>query len=232
MPSNQQSTRLAVRGYTLPEVMVTVFIVSLVIIGVIGFTRFGLNLYAYETGRLKVNRDIRTFTQQMATNAEYANGFALFKSFTGDRSSGTDATGNPVSTKLKDGDSGDFLVLYSVYSDPNTGAEQIQRLIGYYRDPSDSNDPTSPGPVRKFDTGNFPPSSLPLCTLLDTYQKAENHSGNPIVVQLATGSTANNGLLFYDFKESSIMIKGQITESGSLNENAVNTYNFTVSPRG
>jgi prepilin-type N-terminal cleavage/methylation domain-containing protein len=233
MHSNLQFTRLAARGYTLPEVLVTVAIVSLVSIGVIGFTRQGINMYSYDAGRLRVNRDIRTFTQEMATNAEYANYFALFQNFTNARSSGNDTGGNPVNANLHDGQSGDFVVLVFANTDLTTGATKISRLIGYYRDPGDPTDPTSIGPVRKFDKPVSPPSTAALCTLLDTVAIAPTSTAhtNGAVIQLATGCAAN-GLLFYNYKDHSVMIKGQITETGSLTQNAVNTYNFTVSPRG
>jgi hypothetical protein len=67
-----------------------------------------------------------------------------------------------------------------------------------------------------------------------------NQSTNPIVVQLAQAlavGTSNTEGLFYDFKDRSVMVRGQIIETGSgsatdVNRRAVNTYNFAVSPRG
>jgi hypothetical protein len=140
------------------------------------------------------------------------------------------------------------MLLVTTTTDPATGTSYITKFIGYYRDASG----TAPGPVRKFSVAipNVDPTTLgtaPIASLLNTYMPTANQSTNPIVIQLAdglavgvdpvTGSTTNG--LFYDFFDHSAMVRGQIIETSSGNANdtsanrrAVNTYNFTVSPRG
>ena len=100
--------------------------------------------------------------------------------------------------------------------------------------------------MRKF-TVNISPSvdpttlgATPMATLLNSNVPTANQSTYPIVVQLAQAlavGTSNTEGLFYDFKDRSVMVRGQIIETGSgsandVNRRAVNTYNFAVSPRG
>lgn len=231
------------RGFTLVEIMVSVTIVGLVIVGAIGLVVQTLKTYYYDSARIRINRDIRTFTQDMDTDAAYSNYFLIFPNF-------TSRTQNSGANDyiLADGESGDFLLLVSTTTNAATGTSYITKFIGYYRDASG----TAAGPVRKFTVSipNVNPATLgatPIATLLNTYMPTANQSTNPIVIQLAdglalgidptTGSTTNG--LFYDFYDHSAMVRGQIIETMSGNANdtsanrrAVNTYNFTVSPRG
>jgi hypothetical protein len=193
-----------------------------------------LYVYYYDTGRILVNQDIRSFTQHMDTDAAYANYFMIFPDFTTRAAAGKDAY-------VSDGNSGDFLVLVSTMTCsqndvPVTGLiagnNYITNLIGYYRDATSS----TTGPVRRFSAAvpYVNPTTLggaPISTLLNTYMPTSNASSNPIIIQLAQGLA--NGTLFYDFQDHSVMVRGQIIESGGQgNRKAVNTYNFSISPRG
>ena len=120
----------------------------------------------------------------------------------------------------------------------------LQGTDEFYRDPADPAHPdTSLGPVRRFDVLISPsvavgsttntgvtPAVYTMYDLLNLYQPTSSAHTNPRVIQLAQG--LSNGTLFYNFLDRSIMIKGQIQEQGNLVKKAVNTYNFTVSPRG
>jgi len=219
------------RGFTLVEILVATTIMGLVAAGAISFGIQSLNIYHYDAGRLLVNKDIRSFTQEMTSNAVYSNYFRIYPNFTS-RSS-TDDDGVTSDLSVRDGESGDFLVLFFDNTNTTTGVKTITRIIGYYRDPADPSDPASSGPVRKFDVTLNPAvdaASTTLASLLDTYAPTSGAHTNPTVVQLAQG--LSNGSLFYDFKDRSVMIKGQIIETGNQMRRAVNTYNFTVSPRG
>jgi hypothetical protein len=217
------------------EVMVSLGIIALTMTGVVAFTYQALNVYAYDSGRLLVNNDIRKFTGAMITDSVYSNYFRIYPDFA---TRSTTASGVTTDAYVRDGQTGDFLVL--VFADTNTsGVTTVNRLIGYYRDP----DATGIGPVRRFDvtvspaaiigsptsTGASPPVYT-MYDLLNAYQPTANAHSNSVVIQLAQGLASGN--LFYDFYDRSIMIRGQINEQGKMIRKAVNTYNFTVSPRG
>lgn len=218
------------RGFTLVEVLVTMTILGLVSAGAFRFTIHALNIFHYDAGRIKVNRDIRSFTQQLTTNAVYSSYFRIFPNFT-QRS--VTAGGVTSSAAVSDGQSGDFLVLVFADTDVSSGKTLISRIIGYYRDPDSPSVASSTGPVRKFDRQISPAidaAVTPLYQILNTYVSTSTAHTNPVVLQLAQG--LSNGSLFYDFYDRSIMVRGQIIEQGNLMQRAVNTYNFTVSPRG
>jgi hypothetical protein len=182
-----------------------------------------------------VNKDIRSFTQHMDTDAAYANYFMIFPDFATRVAAGKDAN-------VSDGNSGDFLLLVTTttclqndtpFTGMLAGNNYITNLTGYYRDATT----TTSGPVRRFSVPISPyidPTKLggaPISTLLNNNVPTSNSSNNPIIIQLAQGLA--NGTLFYDFQDHSVMVRGQIVESGGQgNRKAVSTYNFTVSPRG
>jgi prepilin-type N-terminal cleavage/methylation domain-containing protein len=218
------------RGMTLAEIMVSMTIMGVASVGVLRFLISGLNIYHYDQGRIKVNEDIRSFTQEMTTNAVYSNYFRLYSSFT-NRS--TTVAGTTVDAGLNDGQSGDMLVLVFCDTNATTGKTTVNRLVGYYRQPADPSSPSSTGPVRKFDRVINPPvdpAVTPIYSILNANVPTSTANSNPIVLQLAQGLA--NGALFYNYFDRSVMIKGQIIEQGDQRRRAVNTYNFTVSPRG
>ncbi len=218
---------------TLVEILISMTIMGLASVGVLRFLIAGLNIYSYDSGRIKVNKDIRTFTEEMTTNAVFSNYFKIYPSFT---TRSTTTGGVTSDAWVADGQSGDMLVLVFCDTDPATGKTTVNRVVGYYRDPADPSDVTSTGPVRKFDKTISPaidlgdPASLGLYKILNDNVATSTAHTNPIVLQLAQG--LSNGTLFYDFLDRSVMIRGQIIEQGDQRRRAINTYNFTVSPRG
>jgi prepilin-type N-terminal cleavage/methylation domain-containing protein len=229
------------RGFTLTELMISLTVLGLTMAGVVTFTYQALNTYYYDAGRLLVNHDMRKFTGDMATDAVFSNFFRIYPNFA---TRTTTVAGVTTDAAVRDGQSGDFLVLAFTDTDAGSGVTTVSELIGYYRDPADPAHPdTSLGPVRRFDvrvnpavivgpttnTGASPPVYT-MYDLLNLYVPASTAHTNARVIQLAQG--LSNGTLFYDFYDRSIMIKGQIQEQGNLVKKAVNTYNFTVSPRG
>jgi hypothetical protein len=224
----------AAKAFTLAEVIIASTLLGLVVTGAIALTRQVLYVYYYDTGRILVNKDIRSFTQHMDTDAAYSNYFMIFPDFATRATAGKDANVN-------DGSSGDFLLLVATVTCLQNdtpvagmlaGNNYITNLTGYYRDATT----TTSGPVRRFSVPvNYAdPTKLggaPISTLLNTYMPASNSGSNAIIIQLAQGLA--NGTLFYDFQDHSVMIRGQIIESGGQgNRKAVSTYNFSVSPRG
>ena len=211
--------RRGTSGYTLIEMLVTIGLMSLITIGVLRFTIQSLNVYFYDAGRLMVNKDIRTFTSDLATDAVASNYFRIYPDF------------QSRTTPVTDGNSGEFLVLIYTDSVVSSGAIAITQLVGYYRDPVDPVDPTSLGPVRRFSVNiATADQSKSLPDLLTQYAPTTGAHSNPVVIQLAQG--LSDGNLFYDYYDRSVMIRGQIVEHGDQVRSAVNTYNFTVSPRG
>jgi hypothetical protein len=201
------------------EIMVAVGIMGLVVGGVLKFALQTMNTYAYDSGRLMVNRDMRTFTGALANDCVASNYFRIYPDFS-DRSG-----------FVADGASGDFLILVLTDTNNAAGSFFITQLVGYYRD-ANPTDPTSLGPVRRVskliaaaDQGK----DLP--TLIAQYMPVTTTHTDPVVIQLAQG--LSSGSLFYDYRDRSIMVRGQIVDYGSKGGRAaINTYNFTVSPRG
>jgi prepilin-type N-terminal cleavage/methylation domain-containing protein len=232
---NSNLPRRVARGFTLVEMMVAMTIVGIVSAGAIRFLIHGLNIYAYDSGRLRINKDIRSFTDEMTTNCVYSNYFRIYPNFSTRSTTSASVT---TDAALHDGQSGDFLVLVFADTDPATGRTTVNRLVGYYRDPDDPASATSTGPVRKFDKVISPavdPAVTPIYTILNDNVANSTAHTNPAVLQLAQGLA--NGTLFYDYYDRSVMVKGQIIETmsgthGDVNRRAINTYNFTVSPRG
>jgi len=223
------------RGFTLSEILVAAALSAIVVAGA-GFVFINsLNIYHYDTGKLLVNKDIRKFTMEMTENATYANYFKIFPSYMNlSRSAETLVNPNDpdsgyttalTDTSVNDGFSGDCLVL--VFKNP-ANDRKILRIIGYFRAPEDPDDPNSTGPVRRFDR-TIPDASslLPVWQLIPTITNASDY---PVVLELSRGLA--DGKLFYNFRDHSIIIKGEILHQGNLTRRATNTYNFTVSPRG
>jgi hypothetical protein len=113
-----------------------------------------------------------------------------------------------------------------VYKDP-ANLSKIERIVGYYRAPSNPSDPTSEGPVRKFDLTFSPSTTSALSSLLPATSTVGDH---PEVIELSRG--LSDGKLFYNYYDRSIMIRGEIIHRGTVTRRATNTYNFTVTPRG
>jgi prepilin-type N-terminal cleavage/methylation domain-containing protein len=238
----------AIRGFTLVETMVAVMVLGLATMGIVAFTRTGLKMYYADRARLTINRDIRTFTARMDSDAVSSNFFFIYADFN-TRTTGTGSA--TADAPLADGQAGDFLVL--VYTDPsatNQGISMITRLVGYYREQTNTftstNEDTGQavttvsGPVHRFDidlsAAPVNVKSAPMYTILANAVTG-GISSYPIIEQLAQNqtSTTTTPRLFYNFNNRSVLISAQIAES--LTERgttlqAGNTYNFSVSPRG
>jgi len=231
MPTNLRRPR----GFTLVEIMVAMTLMLMISAGMLRVFLQVLNTYYYDTAKLQINHDIRTFTAAMSENATYANYFKIFPAYNNlTRSTTTLVNPNDpdqgyttamTDTSVNDGQSGDCLVL--VYKDL-TNDTLISRIMVYFRSP----DPvTNIGPVRVMDLAITPSSNLPLFQLIPDIPDPTIY---PIVVQLS--QDVATGKLFYDYHDRSIIVKGNILQRGGLlnsaHATATDTYNFTVSPRG
>ena len=213
------------RGFSLIELMIATTILTLMVTAVLGLFINMMKSYKYNTFRLSINRDIRTFTNELTDTATYANYFVILADFV-TRTAGTSP--NEALAAMADGESGDCLLL--VFKDP-TDDTKVKRLIGYYHDP----DSQGLGPVRKFDTTFATSTNASLWTLMPATTTLHT---NPDIISAGTvgraTGTSSSGRLFYNFFNRSVMVKGQINyiSTDGLTRRAVSTYNFTVSPRG
>lgn len=222
-PSSKLSGR---RGFTLLEIIVTVSILSLVSAAIMGFFIESIRATFVSEQKNLVNNDIRQLTRELSTNARQANYILLYRSFrTADR--------NDVTDRLLTGEAGDFLVFGFQdppdLSNPVFAPRPTRRMIGYYRLPTDPNDPDSLGPVRRFDL-SFPAPGDPLNPPSpESLLPAEVLGGSfPEVVPLSQGLA--NGMLFYNFGGGTIMVNGKIIH-GVEAKRVTDTYNFTISTR-
>ncbi|HZL46357.1 MAG TPA: prepilin-type N-terminal cleavage/methylation domain-containing protein [Opitutaceae bacterium] len=242
---------LPARGFSLVEMMVALAVLGLAVAGTVIFTYQALNTYYYESGRLLLNHDMRKFTNDMTTDAVYSNYFEIYPDFA-TRSKTT--AGVTTDAWLPNNQSGDFLLLVFASTNPSSGVTTVNRLIGYYRDTPDPTDPTksiptNSGSVRRFDVAISPAvvigsptnagATPPVYTMYDLLNKyaPTGTTSTTIAVQTATGfltdpATGTICRIFYNYRNSSVMVNGQFTENGNLIRKAANTYNFTVSPRG
>lgn len=224
--SSPQSRRRAASGFSLIELMIAISILSIVVTVVLSLFINLMKSYKYNTFRLSINRDVRTFTNELSDTATFANYFVILADFN-TRTVGTSP--NEVLASMGDGESGDCVLL--VFKDPADDTK-ISRLVGYYHDP----DTSGLGPVRKFDRAFSPSStSTTLWTLMPATSTLHT---NPDIISAGTigkaTGTSTSGKLFYNFFNRSVMVKGQINyiSNDGLTRRAVSTYNFTVSPRG
>lgn len=239
MPPRHFSVRSS-RAFTLVEVLIASTISALVLVGILAAMMQGLKMFKFDSFRLEINHDIRSLTDELTTNATFANYFLVFSSFSGNR---TTVTGNvTILNNVTDGSSGDFLAL--VFKD-DTDDTKISKIIGYYRDV----DAAGNYCLRKFTTQTFTASTTPAWNdsvwnlLPGTSTVTSTHpqiipdmrnqglgSGNTANVALASGASG----IFYNFYNRSVIVRGNIqyTAGDKLTKQAASTYNFTVSPRG
>jgi len=224
--SGYRSRSRRARGFTLVEILVATTIMGIMVTAILGLFLNLMKSYKYNTFRLSINRDVRTFTNELTDTATYANYYIILADFV---TRTTGPSGSEVLAYMADGESGDCVLL--VFKD-DTDDSKISRIVGYYHDP----DADGMGPVRKFDL-RFSPTvtGTSLWTLLPATSTL--HTNNDIIsagtIGRATG-TSTSGRLFYNFFNRSVMVKGQINyiSNDGLTRRAVSTYNFTVSPRG
>lgn len=214
------------RGFTLLEVLIATTILSIMTVTILGLFINLMKSYKYNTFRLSINKDVRTFTNELSDTATYANYFVILADFA---TRTTGAVGSEVLAYMGDGESGDCVLF--VFKDP-TDDSKIRRIVGYYHDP----DAAGLGPVRRF-ARSFSPTvaGTNLWTLLPAASSL--HTNDDIISAGTIGKangTSTTGNLFYNFFNRSVMVKGQITYTSNdgLTRRAVSTYNFTVSPRG
>ena len=215
-------------GLSLVEIMFAISILGVVVAGVMPMYVQSSKILMSADTKLDVNDEIRKTTDQMVAEAREADAFLLYDNYKGAwidgdfvnfRSDAFHGLG-----RLRDGESGKFLVLlfYGVdpYPDDSTPAP-IEKIIGIYLDADETQDT---GPVRMFLDEDLD-SELAIEENLPSVSKMGTHD---IIIDEMTGLLDED--IFYNFGGSSIMLSGKIKESnGSQIE--TNLYNFTVTPR-
>lgn len=221
-------------GFTLAELLVAMAVFALLAVGVSRFLIDGNLLILSSTAKLDINSEIRSFTHTMAREARAANGFVLYRSFY--RVSRDEPIGDfrdppnwlsGEDYRKRAGESGDLLVLVYYREDqpPDDRRVPIARLVGYYRDASD----TTPGeaPVKRFEV-TIPEANM-YEQVEDLIPAADQLRNAETVVSLAEGLA--NGMLFHNFNERSVLVNAKIVHD-NIAKQITGTYNFTVSPRG
>jgi len=207
-------------AFTLPELLLVIGIFGSVLAGASTFFLSSYRALFVSTEKLKINRDIRTFTSAMMDHARDANKFLIYPSF-------AEADRNEASDRQWMGRSGDLLVL--VFHRPFPGAgdpEHITRIVGYLRSP----DADNVGPVRRFDL-RWTPATYPRADLVPVESllpAASEVATFPQVIELSRGLADQH--LFYNLEDRAIVVKGEILH-GNAAKRVTDTYNFTVSPR-
>lgn len=209
--------------------MISTLIVGFAVMAAVAFTSQGLNIYKYEADRLLMNKDIRRFTQQMASDAAAANCFYIYPNFQTLTASGTDAAVTAAGA-------GDYLVLVTTTCDATTGATKISKIVGYYRVQTDTT--TNVGTVYRYSISFSPVQSWPAqFSDLLTAQVPPSTQGTHSVFEQAVIGQATDGVsyqkLFYDFLTNGVMVKGQVQDWINANyKRAIDTYNLTIAPHG
>jgi len=222
-------------GFTLTEVIMVMTVMGFVLVGVGQMLLDTARTSFITSEKLDINADVRQFTLEMAENARAANHFFIYESFSLGSRNGPD-------DRIRDGGSGDLLVLVFQEPWPNLNSpEHYTRIVGYFRD-ADQGNPASEGPVKRFEKRFHDPSLTVLPAWSSgPYASAVTHTiedmisglsfgGNYMtLVQLSRG--LSDGQLFYNYLDRSIMIKAQIIH-GNVAKRITDTYNYTISPRG
>src|SRR5207244_4467436 len=117
------------RGFTLVETLIASTIMGLAVTSIMGLFINMMKSYKYNAFRLSINRDVRTFTNEMTDTATFANYFVILADFS---TRTTGAVGSEVLANMAEGEAGDCLLL--VYKD-QTDDTKITKIIGYYHDP-------------------------------------------------------------------------------------------------
>lgn len=218
-------------GFTMAEVIVVLAVTGIVLVGIAKLLLDTATTSFITAEKLDINADVREFTLQMAENARAANHFYIYPSFKADDRDNKD-------DRLRDGSSGDFLLLIFKEPWPNLNSpEHYTRIVGYFRKADGNNE----GPVMRFEkfyhdpTGSAPPGSSGKYVSADDTDVEDllndlTFNGDyKKIVQLSRG--LSDGQLFYNYLDRSILVKAEIIH-GNVAKRITDTYNYTVSPRG
>jgi Tfp pilus assembly protein PilW len=220
-------------AFTVVELMVATVVAGFALVATAAFTFAGLKTYYRDANRLQVNYDMRKLTQLMASDAAYANAFYIYDPATAAiPTSGTDNYVTP-------GNPGDDLLLVTYTSDTTTGVTTVTKLIAYYRPATDAT-LNNIAPLYRIEVDNL---SVAQDTAIYTLWNSNilpiiNAGTAKIILQSVIGAATPVGIhhaeTFYNLYGSSLMVLAKVQEEQG-NQGltmAIDTYNFTVWPRG
>ncbi|WP_309385491.1 PilW family protein [Cerasicoccus frondis] len=224
------------RGLTLVELLMATSVLGLLMTGVSTFFIQNFRASFITQQKLEINRDFRSVTSEMSSEARQANSFVLYKSFfplPKDFSPSGDFRSPPNGVEATDyrqyaDHEGDFVVFIYYGEDDNYYDDTpapITRIIGYFRD--DREVVGAEAPVLKFDL-DIPKESQTksIETLIPSVEEAKEFTQ---VISMVNGLA--NGFLFYNIHGKSVLVNGKIIHGNDAKE-VTGTYNFTISPRG
>ncbi len=219
------------RGYSLIEVLFAMAIFMLVMAGLLPyFIQSSTTLFKADA-KLDANKTVRDISDYMINEARESNHFILYDSFKGSWKNGTFVdfrnSSNHGTGRLRDGESGKFLVLIYYGVDPypaDTTPAPIDRVIGLYLAVEEDN---NQGAVKYFDIDV--PVANQQDAIEDLIPAANTESNHDILVDEMIGLL--DGDIFYNFKDRAILMNGQIVHGNDYKQ-ITDTYNFTIAPRG
>jgi len=228
---------------------------ALVTAGMLSLFLFGTKFYQRNGWRMQINQDVRQLTDELIDNTTAANYAKIFTDYTNvvTTTSGTSTLGPIISDRF----AGSFLLLVYTAAGDDT---KIERIVAYYiyPDPADNTINTLRKIDKQFSGSTTPAWDASLATLLASVgdfasgvqimpvtsaQKLSAASKGTLVPTdeqvgdwVAAGNTAATCPMtpFTNFMNTSIVImcKFKYVGNNGVNQAVVNTYNFTVSPRG
>lgn len=218
-------------GFTLVEIIIATLILTITTGVVLSLLIQSLKTSYYDMGRLAVNRDIRTLTNQLTTKGTYCDSMFLLKDFS---SRTATPNGQLILDQLKCGEVGDFLLL--AWKDPTDSLGlTINRLAGYYRDPA-SADPTQSGPVRTFDITVSPSvnanslwTAIPGVGTIHTNRQILSLTDG-LAIPTTTLAGASIGM-FFNYNDNSFVVSTKIIHQSVAGKPETDSYNFTVECR-
>lgn len=230
MESNRNLTRpeQGSAGFTLPEIIIALFIASFMTLGLTQFMLGVTKGVFWGAEKAEITEDVRSFTMRLAAEARSANFFVIYSSFAAnDRDKGVD--------RRDDQQSGDCLVLANTEYYPDTsGTEHYTEIIVYYRK-AEADSEENTGPVYRFEWVAASPSEY-YDTADNTLEQVltkiapTDENGDPIVIELSRGIA--NGRLFTNHNSGGVcVVSGEILH-GNASKEVTNTYNLSISPRG
>lgn len=211
---------------TITELMIAVTILGFAMMMALGFFTESVKATFVSEQKNLINNDIRKLTGELSGIARQANYFLLYDSFASQDRNGSD-------DRRHNGRAGDFLVFVFQeepdIENPLFAPLPVSRLVGYYRSPENPSEPTSMGPVRKFEIDVDAPSDPTDPPTVESLLPPESSSANHTEVLALSEGLADNRL-FYNFGNGSAMINGKIVH-GVEAKRVTDTYNFTITTR-
>jgi hypothetical protein len=212
------------KGYSLVELMVALCIFGFVMAGLIEFMLSSGKILFDSAVRTDIDSDMRRFTQRIMNDAQTADAFYLYKSFTASDRSAVDG-----SDRLAADNSGDFLLLVYTEPQPTTySTVYITKLIGYFRKPQNAGDATTPGPIYRFEMDYADQTIQASTSVLETLISSQNYDSTnyPQIIPAVNGRYDNR--FFYNLGEC-VMISGNIYR-GNASRNSTEIFRLTINP--